>query len=481
MKFGRLSLFLALVACISLGSCSGLPKGTSGGGGGGGGGTGTETLVNVTLTSTPSQTFSFPALYWDIGSVALIDSSGNTKSLGHFPLPAPDFARLQTDSLFLTSNSIAAGNYTKLQIQLNAPLFSYFYNNTNASLLGCAPATVCLIPTTVPGFSASSVTVPVTFTAVGGAQTGIDINFDLSKAVTSASGMTFDFTQPGAITLSVLPRKGQSSGIDSLENFTGTVTAKTATTVSVQPNGLIANLGTFTMANNVEFDDPFTVCSGLPSFSCLAVNQNVSVDGVLNADGTLTAYEVEFLDPAPIANELEGVIISPLANNQFKMILENEMGTAGYIVSSTVTVTLNGAEKYFVDPKNLGISTTPVGFLSSTDLVLGQTVMLKGGTANSGSTSLSNPTQVLLRFSSMHGTISTPSGTIFTLTNVDPFFVNLLNNSVGVQTFTKTTYDNVSGGFSGLVMGTNASVRGLYLNPTSGALQPVQAAQVRTH
>jgi hypothetical protein len=486
MTFNKSFLLAILVPALALCSCyHQFPSGSGGGGtGGGGGGGNTETLVNLTVTSTPSQTFSFPSLTWDIGSVALIDSSGNVRSIVHFPLPAPDFARLQTDSLYLGSNSIANGSYTKLQIQLNFPLFSYFYNSSTSTLLGCAPATVCQIPSTVPGFTstASPITVPITFSANGG-NTGVNVNFDLSKAVTTASGMTFDFTQPGAITLTVLPPTSSvSSGIDTIQNFTGTVTATTSTTVSVQPYGLTANLGKFTMAATVEFDDPFNICPAPARFSCLAANQNVSIDSVLNSDGTLTAYEVEFLDPAPVTNELEGVIITPVTNNQFTMVLTNEMGTAGFITSSTVIVNLSSTATYAADPKNLGstVSTTPLGFMSQSDLVMGQTVMIRGGTIIDSPTSVTNPTRVLLRYSSIGGTVQSPSGTIFTLSGVSPFLTNLTTNMVQVQTFANTTYDNITG-FPGLTAGINASARGLYLNPTSGATQPLLAARVRTH
>jgi hypothetical protein len=57
----------------------------------------------------------------------------------------------------------------------------------------------------------------------------------------------------------------------------------------------------------------------------------------------------------------------------------------------------------------------------------------------------------------------------------------LATNSVDVQTFSNTAFDNTTGPSTSLVTGGNASVRGLYLNPNSGATQPVLAAKVRTH
>lgn len=474
---------LSVAALLWLSSCSGLPHTTGGGGGGGGGGTGN---VIVTVTSTPSQTFFFVSLEWQILSVDLIQSSGGAVNVVSGSLPPVEFARLQTDSQLLGRNlsNIPAATYTSAKIQI-APssASSFFFNSTGATVLGCAPGAVCKIPSTVAGFGAATITIPVTFTVGANSNTGFSLNFDLSKAVTSTGGMTFDFTQTGAITLKTLPRAGQSSGLDSFQNFTGTVSAITATTFTI--SSLTSAPRTFTLSSMAEFDDPFTVCAPPKSanFQCIVLNQNISVDAVVNSDGTLTAYEIDFLDSAPGPLENEGIIVTPVSGGQFQMVVTSSTSiTSGFFSGTLVTVKVNSASTYFVDPKNLGVSTSLNGFQSSTDLVVGQTVMLQGGSPDFTTTpnTLSGYTRTLLRYSSIGGTIQAPSGTIFALSGVSPFFTNLTSNSVQVQTFPNTTYDNVTG-FSGLASGTNASVRGLYLNPNSGAAQPLLAAKVRTH
>ena len=476
-------LSLLVLAVFSLSSCSGKKGGTictSNCGGGTGNGN-----VIVTVTSTPSQTFYFPYLEWEISSVALLQgTTGSTIVAG--VLPPADFARLQTDSQFIgrTLSSVPAGSYTSATITL-APSTSasYFYNSTSATLLGCAVGAVCKIPSTVVGFGQTTVTVPVNFTVIANTNTGFSLNFDLSKAITTAGGMTFDFTKTGAITLATLPRAGQPSGsLDSFQNFTGMVSATTAT--SFDMFSLASPTRTFTLAATVKFDDPFSVCSGTANFQCIATNQNLSVDAFVNGDGTLTAYEVEFLDKAPGAQEVEGIIVTPLSSGQFKMVVTNGMPVTSILPGTLATITVNNAASnaYLVDPKNLGVSTTAVlGFQGSTDLVMGQDVMLQGGSIDFSTNTLSGYSRTLLRYSSIGGTITAPSGTTFTLSGVSPFFTNLTTNSVIVQTFANTTYDNITGGFSGLTGVTNASVRGLYLNPNSGATQPLLAAQVRAH
>jgi hypothetical protein len=477
MKSYKSLLFLSLVPALALSSC--YHEFTGGGGGGGGNG---NAFINVLVTSTPSTTFSFPSLNWQIGEIDIVNSAGTLVPIASGGLPVPDFARLQTDSLYLGHVTLGATSYTSLKVQLNTPAFpTWIYNSSNSTMFNtCLPSTVCLIPSTVPGYGATTVIVPITYTAIANSSGGLRVNFDLSKAVTTAgaSGITFDFTQTGAITLIPLPpTSSQTAGIDTVDNFTGTVISTAGTNVTV--GSAVSEQRTFTMATTVEFDDPQNICPPPASFSCFATAQNVSMDGYINAaDGSFVATEVEFIDPAPSTVEVEGVIITPVINNQFKIALTNSMGLLGTLSGESITVVLTGAENYLADPKNLGVSTTPVGFLSASDLVMGQTVMLKGGTLSPNG-NLTNSTRVLLRYSSIGGGVATPSGTIFTL--MSPSFTTLFNGgSFSVQTFPNTAYDNING-FSGLSNITNASVRGLYLNPNSGATQSLLAAKVRSH
>jgi hypothetical protein len=485
MRRNKSFLFLTLVASLAMTSCyHEFPKG--GGGGGGGGNNNGNTILNLFVTATPSTTFSFPGITWQIDNISLVNSAGTTISLGGgFGAPFLTYPQLQTDSAYFGPSTVKATTYTKLLVTLGTPLFSYFYNSSNATLLGCAPGVVCQIPSTVAGFAANStpVSVPISFTTTANTNTGIRVNFDFSKAVTTAGGMTFDFTQPGAITLIADPpsASSQTSGIDTIDNFTGVVNAVTTTTVTV--SSFSSEQHIFTLASTVEFDDPFSICTAPATSACLAVGQNVSIDGFIASDssGTRTATEIEFLDPRPAANELEGVIISPVTNNQFKMIVTNGMGTNTTLVSVPLLVNLSNATTFAVDPKNLGIApTSTLGFESQSDLVLGQTVMVQGGTFSGSNTSITNPTRVLLRYSTISGTVQAPGSNIFTLTTVSPFFTNLTNNSALVDTFPGTAYDNISN-FAGLSNVTSVSVRGLYLNPNSGVAQPLLAAKIRSH
>ena len=483
MKFYKSLLLLALVPALALTSCyHEFPSG-----GGGGGGTGTGTVI-VTVTSTPSQTFYFPYLSWEITSIVLLTGAGASAAVLQAPLPITDFARLQTDTQLLNTNgaavSIAAASYTSAKIQLSPSTnSSYFYNSTNATLFGCAVGAVCQLPNTVPGFGSTTVTVPITLTVAANQNTGFSLNFDLSKAVTTAGGMTFDFTKTGAITLATLPRLGQVSGsLDLLDNFTGTITATSPSALTITMSSLSSDSRTITVPGVAEFDDPFNICQGSANFSCFAIGQNVSLDCNINAKGTVTAYEVDFIDPAPGTNEIEGIIVSPLNNsNQFQMVITNGMGAAGLLPGTLATVTLSNTSTYFIDPKTLSAQISNVaapGFQVSTDLVVGQDVMLKGATTNFGTNGLSNYSQTLLRYSSINGTVGTVSAELFTLTGLSPFYASSTTNTVQAEAFPLTTFDNISG-FP--TTGNNISVRGIYLNPNSGATDILLVAKIRGH
>lgn len=486
MKPHKAFLFLILLACASLSSC--YHQIGSGSGGGGGGGNGTS-LLNITVTSTPSQTFSLVDFGLQITTIGVTNTAGTVTTVISDPLiPPAELVRLQSDSHYLGASHIAAGAYTNVIIHYSQPTGS-FYNSTNATFLGCAPATVCEIPPTTPGFVGGGITIPFSFTVTGAAGSGIDINIDLSKALTTAAGMTFDLTQTGAVKTTLLPRSGQlANSLDSLENYTGSVTASTTTSVTVAPFSSVGEPRIFKLAANVVFNDPFSICPQPPTASCLAVNQNVSVDGVINSDATFTAYEVEFLDLAPTVHEFEGIIITPPVGGKFDMLLTNELGglfnpSVPVFPGQTVAVSLNSNATFFVDPKNLGISDTPLGFLSTTDLVQGQDVLIKVLTQTGVTLPVTiTSDRIILRYSSMGGTVATAaSGTEFTLTNISPFFKDILSNSSLVQTFANaTTYDGLSS-LSGLAIPANASVRALYLNPNSGATPGILAAKVRQH
>jgi hypothetical protein len=488
MKSYKSFLLLALVPVLALSSCY---HQAYGGGGGGGGTVGGTSLLNFTVTSKPATTFAPVVLNLQITKVWVTDHAGAAVPIiSDSILPPSELVRLQTDSNYLGASHIAPGAFSNVIIEFSTPN-GYFFNNTNATLLGCAPAAICQIPPTATGFAPGKITVPFTFTATGGTNLGINIIIDLSKALTNANGMSFDLTQAGAVTFGLLPRPGQvPASLDSLEDFTGGISELTATTAKVAPFPGLAEPRIFTVSSTAVFNDPFSVCPPPAKFSCIALNQNVSVDGVILADGTFTANEVDFLDPAPNVKELEGIIVSQPAGNQFKMLVTNALG--GYISPSNpvgtgalVTISMvsgtGGGPFFFVDPKNLGISTTPLGFMSTSDLVQGQTVMVRGLTQTGISPNITiTADRAILRFSRMGGMVTTaPSGNQFTLTSISPLFTNLLNNSSIVNTYPNLTiFDNLTN-ISGITPPAAVAIRALYLNPNSGATPPVLAAKVR--
>ncbi len=495
MKYSKPFVYIVLVVALALSSCSGLPK-TSGSGGGGKGGGGGNSLLNVIVTSTPSTKFSVIWMAMPINGVAVAPKGGTAVGIVADPLlPASELVRLQTESNYIGKATIAPGTYTSMTVAFST--VTGFFLNPSATTVGgcpigsgaCAPGSVscpassfCQLPEIAP----SALVVPVNFTTGGSQNLGLDINVNLDIAMTTKNGLTIDFTQPNAITGSLLPRIGQATGsIDSLEDFTGSATSVSGNSVTVTPG--IQEPRTFTIGSTTTFTDPFGVCKTAVNASCLATNQIVSIDGLIDADGvTFPANEVDFLDPASV-HELEGIVLSTGVANQFDLlvtsILGGELDINNFIsTGDIVTISLQNAATFVIDSRNLVVA-SPNGFTSQTDLFDGQVVMVRALKQIGSNPNITiNSDRVALRFSRLNGSVTTVSGNAFTYlnTSIPAFFGNFLTNPQ-VQTFTGvTTFDGVTDitGLNGNPP--NVSIRALFLNPTI-TNPPFLAAKVRKH
>jgi hypothetical protein len=499
MKSNKPLLFMVLLASSVLFSCSGLPKNASGGGcksncGGGG-----NSLLNITVTSTPSTKFSVLWMAMPLDGVAVTPANGKVIGIVADPLlPASELVRLQTESNYIGKANISPGQYTSMTVSFNT--VTGFFFNSSASTVGgcplnsgpCAPATVSCPPSQLcqlPEVAPATMVVPISFQAAGSQNLGLDININLDIAMTTKNGLTIDFTQPNAITGSLLPRVGQPAGgsIDTLEDFTGAATSVSGNSVTVTPGTpLVQEPRTFTIPSTATFSDPFGVCKTL-GVACLATNQLISVDGLLGSDGvTFTANEVDFLDP-PSTHEIEGIVLTTGVANQFQLLVTNILGGQlninNFITNGEiVTVNLQNGATFGIDSRNLVVN-SPSGFAAQTDLFDGQVVMVRALQQIGNNPNITiNSDRVVLRFSRLHGSVATVSGNNFSFTNtsIPSFFGTFLTNPQ-VQTFAGvTSFDGITGitGLNGNPP--NVSVRALYLNPTT-TNPAFLAAKVRKH
>ncbi|MBS1842031.1 MAG: DUF4382 domain-containing protein [Acidobacteria bacterium] len=477
--------FLFVAAMFSLGSCSGLPQGTGGGGGG-------NANLSLTLSDAPPAGATFLSFNTPITAITLTPSTGTDVSVFSPPTPASfDLIRLQSDSASIGKFQVAAGTYTKINVFVGSPS-TIFVNNSSATIGSCAVNTVCSLNSGAPGAISFTFTTPLVLTS--GSNVGLGIEFNLNNIVTTTGGIGIDFTQANALSAVTLPRPGQATGtLDSIEDFTGQITASTVTngngniTITSATRGTLTGAVSSTTNYNGLSVGTTSACSGNANAQCLGTGKTVSVDATVSTTGVVNISEVDFLD-TPAADEIEGIIYPTTTANTFGMVVTDVVNATGNATLNPVgsgtqlTFTLDNNAAFGVDGRNLLVSSTNSSFASQNDLFPGQQVMIHVKTA-SVTTLLNVVTdRLVLRFSRLTGTVNTVSGNAFTVQNTSAF-LGTFNVPPGVLTFPGVTnFDNFSA-LSDLATGNpTVSFRALYLNPNSAANgQPFMAAKVRKH
>jgi hypothetical protein len=482
MDLGRASLIFLLAAALSLGSCSGLPQP-------GGPPVGGNATFSLTLTDAVPANVSILSFKVTITGVTLNPTSGSPVDLPVPGLPLTvELTRLSSDTAFLGTLTVPAGTYDSILVTFSSPDLT-FVNQTGSTLSGCANNTTCEIaPASSGAATVQASPFPLTLSANG--QTGLSLEFHLDNAITtSGSSFVVDFTQPGVLTAANLPRGNLQTGqLDLIEDFTGVVTAqdqvaKTFTLQSPTRGSLTAT------ANSSTVFDNFALTCAPADFTCVHTNQTLSVDAILNSDGTLTAKEIDLLDDAT-DDEVEGFLFSVDSSTQFRIAVTDKVQvSSGTLIPDTqlkvgnlLIVSLQPSPTFSVDTKGLPIPATPLGlFQGATDtaqLVAGQTVGVRvlsftsgiGGNPPSVTTD-----RVRLRFTRMTGTVSgLVAPPFFNIDALPPVFGFV--GPAQVQTFVSLTrFDGITA-LTDLQNSDLVSIRAL--NFLSGA-PPLYAAKVR--
>lgn len=290
---------------------------------------------------------------------------------------------------------------------------------------------------------------------------GLLIDFDINASVQNNLSVT------PTITASLLPAQGQAQVVEELEDVFGEITAIDSTsssfTLRESATGLSLNVRTDA---NTEFKD------GLTNFASLKVGQTVEVDLRVQSGGTLLAKKVEMEQAEnELEDELEGVLVGLPAANQFQMVLNKKTPlTFPVDVGTVLTVTMDTNTSFRID--NDGVNISGLNFLSSSDLLIGQTVEVEKASGSSNTSPLAK--RVTLKKGSISGQVSSaPSGTDFGLGGLSSLFTANSVNNIIVRTTPETNFEDISG-LSALTVGRNVSVRG-WLFKTSGA--PVLVAK----
>ncbi|HXY00133.1 MAG TPA: DUF5666 domain-containing protein [Candidatus Limnocylindrales bacterium] len=470
-------IYFVLAAVLPLGSCSGLKNGGCTTNCGGGNATLSISLYDTAPTGMDLLSFTLP-----IAGISLTPSSGSQVSITP-TVTSVETTRLQTDSVLLVDAvSVAAGSYTKLNVTLGpTTATSGVFVNTSGSTItwttgsggSCANGAVCFLPAGV----VFTVPVALSLNLSASQDQWVGLNLNLNNAITTAGGLSVDFSQANVLTAITSPRTGiPANGVDTIEDFIGAVTAYSAGSSITVQSTISGQKITAALNANTEYDTPtspntnYSGCSASPS--CLKVGSTVSLDAVLSVNGTLTASEVDVLD-VTAADEVEGVIYPTATAGVYGLILSDKISASGNAVlgASTTTygtpifLTVTNANT-FVDTKTLSsVLSNPVGFANTSSLLAGQVVraQVKNVTStNNGITATA--TNLLLRFSRLSGTVSSVAGTVFYLT--PPSYVSTFDAGLvpplTSYTYTTTAFD----GATSVTAGATASIRALFLNST---------------
>lgn len=476
MKRFSLSLSILLVLAVFLfNSCSGLPNGTI---------TPPPGTANftVTVTDAPPAGVSFISFNVPISSVSLTSSTGAIVNVVSPSTPILlDMIRLQSDSAALGTFQIPADTYTKLTINLGV-VNATFANTTSATVGSCVAGDVCFLNSGTPG--AQDITFASPITVAGNTNVGLNVDFNLNNAVTTANGVTIDFTQANILTIPSAPVT--TGNLNPIEDFTGVITTFTNNNVTIASGTRGTLTGVVNSSTNYNaLSSNAAVCGGTPNAQCLAVNKTVSVDGTLSASGVVTITEVDFLD-TPFVDEIEGVIYPTSTAGVYNMIVSDKVNATNNSLLTPVSagakiaVTLDTSVEFDVDTRNLLVS-IPSNFTSSSDLAAGQEVMVHVKTATAGTLLNILTDRIVLRYSRVTGLFNAGGSNAFTFQQTSlPAFLGTFGSAPTVQTVTGvTTFDGGITGISDLVNGDSVSVRALYLR--NNLVQPFQAAKVRKH
>lgn len=508
MKSYKTFPFLILVACVFLGSCSGLPKGNGGGGGGGGGTANVSFVLNannppvalglVSLKVVPTAITLTPT----IGTPTTFNlNSGNGYSF--------DLVRLQSDSGFLgTVPKAATGGYSSVAVSFLSATLAFF-NGTGVALTNpvCAAGQTCIA--TFAGPFTATATSPLTVSGNG----GFAINVNLGQAITiSGTTLSLNFANTNAASAFALPRANSNLAagqLDLIEDFTGIVSSP-GSTVTITPAPAVNRppiTATVNSSTVLDQDPTQTLCTtptqGNVS-SCVASGQGASMDAILNTDGTFSVQEIEPLLASPTVDTVEGTVvaINPVGQTQFTLVVTDIIPAAtnsligSLTVGAPLTVNLSVGPNFYVDSKGLPVQgsypTSYGAFRSATNttaLQLGQTVAVHATTftaANGTTFASSTVNTVTLRWSRFSSTVSIAATPQFTVTAIPGYFGFTPSSTFGVQIFTGVQGTEGVTNLAGIVNGNPPAttpavgVRALYIENSANTLvPPFFAAKVR--
>lgn len=484
MNSRQFILAVALVAVVSLTSCSGSKTHCTVNCGGSGSASLSLTLGAEPLTPPPGTSIlSFAVV---VNSVSLTPSSGGSDV--SIPLNnsaiSVDLTRAVSDSIYLGQfiKSVPAGTYKQLSVNLSAVVT---YCAATAGTPGCKSGSIAQISKSF----ASPTTSNFSLTLAANQQAGLRVVVNFANALTvnstSQTVTAVDLTASNVITTVTLPPANStlSTGeLDYVDDVTGVVTAASSTSVTIQTatRGPITSAITGTTIGSSN-------CVILNQACKAAVGQVASMDVTLNSDGTSSMLQYDPLSPTSV-DLIEGIVTSEASSSTQFQIVANDYVPAssssrisGLSLGDTVNVTLSNVNPFFVDSKDLTVYGTFQGSTDASNVHTGQTVMLRvvAFTAKSGNTPASATVDaVVLRFTRFAAAASSAGANQFGVQSLPPFFGLAVQPLVQVSTGSPITYLDGYTNSGSISVGDSLGIRALYFGP-SGVSANFSAAKIR--
>ncbi len=444
--------------------------------------------VTLTLFDTPPTGVTFLNFNLPITAVTLTPSSGASVSLYAPSSPVVfEATNLQGTSDFVSSSAtVPTGTYTAMNILLGTGGTSVIINGSSVAVGSCGAYAVCGLAAAAPGQVTVQFSPALTLTS--NQKVGVGLNFNLNNAVTTQNGITVDFQQPNVFTLTALPRLNQASNtFDTIQNFTGTVTAISNSSITVN-SGTRGSLTAAINSTSTTLVDPQNKCT-VSVATCFTTGATVGLDAQVNEDGTLTATVIDMLDTASV-DEIEGIVYPTSQPGVYGLVMFDKTVVSSNSILAAATPgtvfavsAVSGGATYGIDYKNL-TPTSQNGFTGSGDIYPGQMLRVHVVTAVAGSGAVTSPVvttdRVVLRFAPFTGTISSVNGSSnFAIADL-PSYMGNFAFPPQVQTFSgSTVFDGVTGVTgANFAVGDTVSMNALYLNPTT-ANPPFLASTVR--
>ena len=384
-----------------------------------------------------------------------------------------EFGHLQTDRAFLNLANVTPDTYKSITLSFgNATLT--IENHSGAVFGACANNSACEL---TPILNPAAVTVsstPFPITIAQNSVVGLRLDFNVNSSVEP------DLSINPAVTLKSIVHKDESERdkeMEDVDEIDGQVTSvgNNQFTLMNEQSGQSFNISVNSSTVFVDFGR--TGCAANPpSLSCVAMGQILDVDLSASGMGAMLAKRVEF-EEAVNRQAIKGVITSVDSSTQFHMVVFNEEPTmAGIAEGSPVTVTIQPSAVFQVGSEELGedggFSNTGLSFASSANLLVGQDVQIRPGTASTSGGVTTVPTDLVRLWpSQITGTVgsaNTGAGT-FTLTGLSPLFAGATPpiTTITVETLSGLLLMDGDNSQSALpAVGSSVSVKGLLFNTT---------------